>query len=56
MYPSAEGDASGPRSRRSWTSWSPDAAAIAEAAKIVPLTDEQATEAKDELATAEGGT
>ena len=46
---------SGPRSRRSWTSSSRQAPTIAEAAKIVPLTDEQATTAKDELAKAESG-
>ena len=33
-----------------------NAPAIAEAAKIVPLTDEQADQAKERLATAESGT
>ena len=40
--PEREGDRRVPRSRRSWTSSSTTRPAIAEAAKIVPLTDEQA--------------
>ena len=40
---------SAPRSRRSWTSSSRTTRTIAEAAKIVPMTDEQASESKAEV-------
>ena len=45
----------GPRSRPSWTSSWRTRQTIAEAAQIVPMTDAQAHEAKDELAEGRGG-
>ncbi len=54
MYPSAKGMAK-PEVKAFMEFVVGQAPAIAEAAKIVPLTDEQTQTAKDELATAEGG-
>ena len=47
--PVRQGARSGPRSRRSWSSSSTTTTTIAKASKIVPMTDEQAGEAKTEV-------
>ena len=54
MYPSAKGMAK-PEVKAFMEFVVSQASVIAEAAKIVPLTDEQTTTAKDELAKAEAG-